>query len=276
MATLHDHKKEKPALMDNEKYKANAQLQIPRRIIAVLITRGSFSAEPLKNIGTLAKNLSDSSMLEKAVVACIEQGEPSLFETLISLRDTDYDEILLIPVSLPMEPSTRNWITRAISSWKNEYPGDWPLIRMSSSTLELEHLNTLLSQMVSQTLNQPPLAEKEASLPKADIVNHIKQRVLVCRGTSCENAGASHVWRHFKEKEKKQKLTAEGNMRSVRTSCLGPCYLGPVIQVYPEGTYYCGATTKTVDKIIESHILEGKIVDKYAYEPSKTKQALRG
>ena len=62
---------------------------------------------------------------------------------------------------------------------------------------------------------------------------------------------------------------------SARTSCLGPCNLAPVVQVYPEGTYYCGVDEPGLDRIIGEHLLRGEIVENSAYAPREKKQRLR-
>jgi len=49
-----------------------------------------------------------------------------------------------------------------------------------------------------------------------------------------------------------------------------------VLQVFPEGTYYGGVTEAGVDRIIDDHLLGGRVVADLAYEPTGRKQSLRG
>lgn len=58
-------------------------------------------------------------------------------------------------------------------------------------------------------------------------------------------------------------------------SCLGPCNLSPVLQVFPEGTYYGGVTEAVIDRIVEDHLIGGRIVSDFAYAPTGRKQRLR-
>ena len=44
------------------------------------------------------------------------------------------------------------------------------------------------------------------------------------------------------------------------TGCLGLCNDGPIVIVYPEGTWYGKVTPNDVDEIVESHLLNGNIV----------------
>ena len=64
-------------------------------------------------------------------------------------------------------------------------------------------------------------------------------------------------------------------MVSAKASCLGPCSLAPVVQVYPEGVYYGGVDEAGIDRIIAEHILGNEIVADLAYAPTPGKQRLR-
>jgi (2Fe-2S) ferredoxin len=57
--------------------------------------------------------------------------------------------------------------------------------------------------------------------------------------------------------------------RSVQVSgagCLGPCFHGPAIVVYPEGVWYAPVSREDVDEIVRSHLLEGKVVERLRFE----------
>lgn len=60
-----------------------------------------------------------------------------------------------------------------------------------------------------------------------------------------------------------------------KTTCLGPCNLAPVVQVFPEGTYYGGVTEAAIDRIITEHLLGGMVLEDFAYHPTGRKQRLR-
>jgi (2Fe-2S) ferredoxin len=50
------------------------------------------------------------------------------------------------------------------------------------------------------------------------------------------------------------------------SGCLGPCFDGPTIVVYPEGTWYAGVKKEDVAEIVESHMVGGKPVERLVYE----------
>jgi (2Fe-2S) ferredoxin len=62
---------------------------------------------------------------------------------------------------------------------------------------------------------------------------------------------------------------------TAKATCLGPCALAPVLQVFPEGTYHGGVTEAAIDRIAEEHLLGGRIVEAFAYHPTGRKQRLR-
>jgi (2Fe-2S) ferredoxin len=84
------------------------------------------------------------------------------------------------------------------------------------------------------------------------------------------------VWGHLRNEQARLGLceAGEGTM-SARTSCLGPCNLAPVLQVWPEGTVYGGVDEAGVDAIIAEHLLGGRIVTRLAYVPNGRKPILR-
>ena len=53
-----------------------------------------------------------------------------------------------------------------------------------------------------------------------------------------------------------------GQVLLTHTSCIGPCSMGPVIVVYPDGVWYNKATPEDVEEILDQHIGQGKKVDR--------------
>lgn len=63
-----------------------------------------------------------------------------------------------------------------------------------------------------------------------------------------------------------QKIMQRGLMATVypvRTTCLNRCQLGPVMLVEPGHYMYIGLTKEKIDRIIEEHIINGKVVEEY-------------
>ncbi|HOO56096.1 MAG TPA: NADH-quinone oxidoreductase subunit NuoF [bacterium] len=91
-----------------------------------------------------------------------------------------------------------------------------------------------------------------------------RSTVLVCGGTGCVAAGSLKVYEEFLKEIRKFKLEDEINL--VMTGCNGICDQGPVIIVYPEGTFYSRIQVENVARIVEEHLLKGRVAKEFLYE----------
>ncbi|NMD38462.1 MAG: NADH-quinone oxidoreductase subunit NuoF [Christensenellaceae bacterium] len=91
-----------------------------------------------------------------------------------------------------------------------------------------------------------------------------RSHVLVCGGTGCTSSGTPKIIKRFEEKLAENKLDKE--VKVIRTGCFGLCEAGPIVIVYPEGTFYARVTEENVDVIVSEHLLKGRIVDEFVYK----------
>lgn len=63
-----------------------------------------------------------------------------------------------------------------------------------------------------------------------------------------------------------KKYGLEEVVRIVETGCMGACSLGPIMVVYPEGVFYQKLTPQAAEKIVQEHLLKGRIVQEYLYK----------
>ncbi len=100
----------------------------------------------------------------------------------------------------------------------------------------------------------------------------IRSHVLICGGTGCTSSGSPAIKEHL-EKE----IAAKGlkdEIKVVQTGCFGLCALGPIMIVYPEGTFYSRVTEADVTEIVEEHLLKGRPVERLIYnEPAAGHEA---
>jgi (2Fe-2S) ferredoxin len=98
------------------------------------------------------------------------------------------------------------------------------------------------------------------------------RRLLVCRSGPCNAAGAAAMWKHLSDEHERLKLASTAPaLMFTRSSCLGPCKMAPVVQVYPEGVYYCAVDTLALDRVLDEHLLGGQVVEELAYRPGDTR-----
>lgn len=78
----------------------------------------------------------------------------------------------------------------------------------------------------------------------------------------CMDKGAQAAQQHAKKRIKQMDLNGEGKIRINQAGCLDRCELGPVLVVYPDATWYTYVDTTDIDEIIDSHLVNGKVVER--------------
>ena len=100
---------------------------------------------------------------------------------------------------------------------------------------------------------------KEISLRKDKNYSGREKHILVCGGTGCTSSHSDKIINRLNESLRENNIDY---VRVIRTGCFGLCARGPIIVVRPEDTFYAMATVDDVKEIVESHIMEGKIVER--------------
>lgn len=100
-----------------------------------------------------------------------------------------------------------------------------------------------------------------------------RSHVLICGGTGCTSSKSDQIKKRFEEKVKEVNL--ENEVQVVSTGCFGLCEEGPIVIVYPEGSFYSRMTIDRVDEIVEEHLVKGRIVKKYLFEESAVGDKLK-
>ena len=101
-------------------------------------------------------------------------------------------------------------------------------------------------------------------------MNYYTRHIFFCcndRGAdadrpSCAQCGSQELRDYAKARMKKLGLHGQGQVRVNQAGCLDRCEEGPVCVIYPEGTWYTYIDEEDVDEIIESHLVEGKEVER--------------
>ena len=91
----------------------------------------------------------------------------------------------------------------------------------------------------------------------------IRSHILICGGTGCTSSGSTTLRDKLAEELKVKGLDEE--IKIVMTGCFGLCALGPIMIVYPEGTFYSRVTVDDIPEIVDEHLLKGRVVDRLVY-----------
>lgn len=97
----------------------------------------------------------------------------------------------------------------------------------------------------------------ELGVPRSDY------RVHVCLGPNCSLRGSKAILSRFDEA-----IWSRGLQRKVEvmgTSCRDRCDYGPSVNVYPGPVLYNHVDTQAVDAIVDEHLEQGQIVDRYLF-----------
>ena len=98
----------------------------------------------------------------------------------------------------------------------------------------------------------------------------IRAHVLICGGTGCTSSGSVDIQKAFADNIEAFGLSEE--VKIVQTGCFGLCALGPVVIVYPDGTFYSRVTAEDVKEIVEEHLLKGRIVERLVYSDTGSEE----
>lgn len=115
-----------------------------------------------------------------------------------------------------------------------------------------------------QEIKQRGLAEMSIRHQgKKSPIGLYKYHVLICGGTGCSSGKSKIIYDEF---NKQLADCGEKNLaKVVMTGCFGLCAKGPIVIVYPEGTFYAHVKPEDVSDIVNMHLLDGKTVDRIVY-----------
>ena len=100
-----------------------------------------------------------------------------------------------------------------------------------------------------------------------------RSHVLVCGGTGCTSSGSAKIIERLQTEIDKNGLHDE--VQVVKTGCFGLCALGPIMIVYPEGSFYSMVKEEDIPEIVSEHLLKGRIVSRLLYQETVTDEGIK-
>ena len=91
-----------------------------------------------------------------------------------------------------------------------------------------------------------------------------RKHVLICGGTGCTSSDSPRIRAILEEELKANGI--ENEIKVIQTGCFGLCALGPIMIVYPEGTFYSRVNKDEIHEIVTEHLMNDRIVKHLVYQ----------
>lgn len=103
--------------------------------------------------------------------------------------------------------------------------------------------------------------------PMDGLMEPYSRHVLVCTGGYCaRDRGGRAIYAKLAQLLQRENLLfGPTRVKRSEAPCLGVCTGGPIVVVYPEGTWYAGVTPELLERIVTEHLKEGREVTEHVF-----------
>lgn len=100
-------------------------------------------------------------------------------------------------------------------------------------------------------------------------IGEYRRHVFLCTGDSCcSGDDGEDSWKALKDQLKERNLSLSSDPNAcfrTKVGCLRVCKNGPILLVYPEGTWYSRMTEDKIPRLIEEHLIGGKPIEEWVF-----------
>lgn len=225
----------------------------------ILLSRGGYSHAPQKQLNDLVAAVQSAQPGTTVLGAMVDKGTPSLPEALQQCAETGARQIVVQPIFLPADYNLQRWLAKVIMRWYSQWTGAAVEVCLADSLGDHPALQTAVIEAVQavqpylrNVADTPPDNWENDPAGWSNIPAHT-HHVFFCQGPRCTALGAAELAVCLRQCLKEHQSSPNQRVLVTQSGCLYPCNLGPLMVVYPEGTWYGDLTPETIDQIVEKH-----------------------